>query len=61
MGYHNLDGFMTGEKMRANKDGMPTHCLIMDEVDGMAGNEDRGGVQVRNFISGLGFDRDQTV
>ena len=22
------------------------HCLIMDEVDGMAGNEDRGGVQV---------------
>lgn len=23
------------------------HCLIMDEVDGMAGNEDRGGMQVR--------------
>lgn len=23
------------------------HCLIMDEVDGMAGNEDRGGVQVQ--------------
>ena len=23
------------------------HVLIMDEVDGMAGNEDRGGVQVR--------------
>ena len=22
------------------------HALIMDEVDGMAGNEDRGGVQV---------------
>jgi len=22
------------------------HCLLMDEVDGMAGNEDRGGVQV---------------
>ena len=22
------------------------HVLIMDEVDGMAGNEDRGGVQV---------------
>ena len=21
------------------------HCLIMDEVDGMAGNEDRGGLQ----------------
>ena len=23
------------------------HALIMDEVDGMAGNEDRGGMQVR--------------
>lgn len=23
------------------------HVLIMDEVDGMAGNEDRGGIQVR--------------
>ena len=22
------------------------HALIMDEVDGMSGNEDRGGVQV---------------
>ena len=22
------------------------HVLIMDEVDGMAGNEDRGGMQV---------------
>ena len=27
------------------------HALIMDEVDGMAGNEDRGGVQVYNFRS----------
>ena len=26
------------------------HCLLMDEVDGMAGNEDRGGVQVPNSI-----------
>ena len=24
------------------------HCLLMDEVDGMAGNEDRGGLQVQN-------------
>ena len=22
------------------------HCLVMDEVDGMAGNEDRGGMAV---------------
>ena len=26
------------------------HCLIMDEVDGMAGNEDRGGIQVRCYL-----------
>ena len=25
------------------------HALIMDEVDGMAGNEDRGGMQVQKF------------
>jgi xanthine/uracil/vitamin C permease (AzgA family) len=30
------------------------HCLIMDEVDGMSGNEDRGGVQVSvAFVSCL--------
>ena len=23
------------------------HVLIMDEIDGMAGNEDRGGIQVK--------------
>ena len=27
------------------------HVLIMDEVDGMAGNEDRGGMQVGDVIS----------
>ena len=27
------------------------HVLIMDEVDGMAGNEDRGGMQVRMIIN----------
>lgn len=26
------------------------HVLIMDEVDGMAGNEDRGGIQVFLFV-----------
>ena len=26
------------------------HCLVMDEVDGMAGNEDRGGIQVINSL-----------
>lgn len=25
------------------------HALIMDEVDGMAGNEDRGGIPVSPF------------
>ena len=27
------------------------HVLIMDEVDGMAGNEDRGGMQVRMIVN----------
>ncbi|KAI1238248.1 hypothetical protein IHE44_0012966 [Lamprotornis superbus] len=27
------------------------HVLIMDEVDGMAGNEDRGGIQVKLLLS----------
>lgn len=26
------------------------HILIMDEVDGMAGNEDRGGIQVKKHL-----------
>ena len=26
------------------------HCLLMDEVDGMAGNEDRGGLQVHSCL-----------
>lgn len=34
--------FFTGHKADPKK-----HVLIMDEVDGMAGNEDRGGMQVR--------------
>jgi len=32
------------------------HCLLMDEVDGMAGNEDRGGLQVLNFYVFFVFD-----
>lgn len=30
----------------ASKTVSSKHVLIMDEVDGMAGNEDRGGIQV---------------
>ena len=26
------------------------HCLIFDEVDGMSGNQDRGGVQVSILV-----------
>ena len=33
---------------RTNKD-----CILMDEVDGMAGNEDRGGIQVRHLVGGF--------
>lgn len=29
-----------------NPEQASNHVLIMDEVDGMAGNEDRGGMQV---------------
>ena len=28
------------------------HALIMDEVDGMAGNEDRGGIPVSATVHG---------
>lgn len=35
-----LAGYLSGSDTKASK----RHVLIMDEVDGMAGNEDRGGV-----------------
>lgn len=35
-----LAGYMTGNETKVSK----RHVIIMDEVDGMAGNEDRGGV-----------------
>ena len=35
-------GFSGGAGYTAGK----KHVLIMDEVDGMSGNEDRGGMQV---------------
>ena len=44
LGCLSLDAFVEGRG-----GGVATgkrHALIMDEVDGMAGNEDRGGVQV---------------
>lgn len=33
-----IKGFLTGDSKKK-------HVLVMDEVDGMAGNEDRGGIQ----------------
>ena len=45
LGSHSLDGFVAGEGGGALVSGRK-HALIMDEVDGMAGNEDRGGMQV---------------
>eukprot|EP00731_Ephydatia_muelleri_P010737 Em0005g1323a len=44
LGSHSLDGFVAGEGGGALVSGRK-HALIMDEVDGMAGNEDRGGIQ----------------
>lgn len=39
----------SGEEMRR-------HCVVMDEVDGMSGNEDRGGMQVGGWVFGwVGF------
>lgn len=34
------------------------HVLIMDEVDGMAGNEDRGGIQVLYYFLLLSKKKD---
>jgi replication factor C subunit 1 len=38
-----MDSYLVGkhDPKNLNKD---KHCIIMDEVDGMAGNEDRGGI-----------------
>jgi replication factor C subunit 1 len=41
-----LDNFFKRDKQPAQKsNNQENHCIIMDEVDGMAGNEDRGGIQ----------------
>jgi len=42
---HTVVDFVGGGGGGAKKTGGQKHCLIMDEVDGMAGNEDRGGMQ----------------
>lgn len=34
-----------GQKHKVSDVSKDKHCIIMDEVDGMAGNEDRGGIQ----------------
>ena len=41
-----LDTFRTTTTKNVGVASGRRHALIMDEVDGMAGNEDRGGVQV---------------
>ena len=48
MGSLSIDSFMDGAKggVACGR----RHVLIMDEVDGMAGNADRGGMQVSNII-----------
>ena len=42
LGNHTLVDFLGGARAERAAEGK-RHCLIMDEVDGMAGNEDRGG------------------
>jgi hypothetical protein len=39
-----MDSYLKG-KHKVNDFSKDKHCIIMDEVDGMAGNEDRGGIQ----------------
>ena len=39
-----------GKPARRDPEHSWKHCLIMDEVDGMAGNEDRGGIQVQQVL-----------
>lgn len=41
LGNKSLAGYVNGQSQAVSK----KHVLIMDEVDGMAGNEDRGGMQ----------------
>ncbi|VDO13913.1 unnamed protein product [Rodentolepis nana] len=43
LGMRSLAGCLTGSDAKASS--LTSHVLIMDEVDGMAGNEDRGGMQ----------------
>lgn len=38
-----MDSYLVG-KHKATSLNQDKHCIIMDEVDGMAGNEDRGGI-----------------
>lgn len=40
---YSLCNELTGGDVQSSR----RHAIIMDEVDGMSGNEDRGGVQVR--------------
>ena len=42
-----LSCFSIGALVKGGVSSGRRHALIMDEVDGMAGNEDRGGMQVR--------------
>jgi replication factor C subunit 1 len=38
-----MDSYLKG-KHKVTDVSKDQHCIIMDEVDGMAGNEDRGGI-----------------
>ncbi|CAH1774477.1 unnamed protein product [Owenia fusiformis] len=40
-----MDYFSTSGKVKSSHEIGSKHALLMDEVDGMAGNEDRGGMQ----------------
>uniref|UniRef100_A0A914RUI9 ATPase AAA-type core domain-containing protein n=1 Tax=Parascaris equorum TaxID=6256 RepID=A0A914RUI9_PAREQ len=52
IGCHQIDEYFGGKAKKVTKADELGHVLIMDEVDGMSGNEDRAGVScLLYFIS----------
>ena len=47
--------FVLGKTAKSSKTQTNRDCILIDEVDGMAGNEDRGGIQVGDLGGGLGI------
>ena len=55
LGSLSLDGFVAAEVGQGGSASGRKHALIMDEVDGMAGTADKGGMQVSEAGWGCGL------